>query len=147
MKTQITNLIAALSTTLTTVGIQFKDANGLPFGRTYTYKTDLELKVGDEVVVDAPSTGLTVVVVSEVHTLADIDANAAYKYKWVVTKVDLDAHEERLAKEDELAEEFAKIQQKVTRMRKIKELKEALGFSEDQECEELSALLAKINAQ
>jgi len=64
-----------------------------------------------------------------------------------VTKVDLDAHEERLAKEDELAEEFAKIQQKVTRMRKIKELKEALGFSEDQECEELSALLAKINAQ
>lgn len=144
---KIANLIAALSTTLTTVGVQYKDANGQAFGKTYTYKTDLELEVGDEVIVDAPSTGLTVVVVTRLDSIADINENASYAYKWVVGKVDLEAHNSRLEKEEELAEEFAKVQQKVSRMRKIKELKEALGFKEDEKCEELESLLEKINAQ
>lgn len=144
---KISNLIAALTTTLSTVGVQFKDANGVAYGRTYTYKTDLELKVGDEVVIDAPSTGLTVVVVAEVHTVADIDEDAGFNYKWIISKVDLEQHNARIEKEAELVEEFAKVQQKVSRMRKIKELKEALGYGEDEECDELNSLLAKINAQ
>lgn len=147
MSCKISNLISALSSTLKTVGIQYKDAHGVAFGRVYTYKTDLELEVGEEVIVDAPSTGLTVVVVTEVHNLANIDSSASFAYKWVVAKVDVKSHAERLERQQELEKEFAIIQAKVEKMNKIKELKAALGYGENEECDELTALLAKINAQ
>jgi len=144
---RIKNLIATLSTSLTTIGVQFKDHSGEGFGKVYTYKTDLQLEVGDEVIVDAPSTGLTVVKVARVDTLADINMNAPFTYKWVVGKVDVEAHAKRLEKEAELEKEFAAIQAKVRKMRQIAELKAALGFSEDEKCEELDKLMAKINEQ
>lgn len=144
---KIANLIASLTSTLKTVGVQYKDSNGNPFGKVYTYKTDLDLEVGAEVIVDAPSTGMTVVVVVEVHDFAEIDENANFNYKWIVGKVDFEAHEKRKEKEAELEKEFAVLRAKAIKMRKIKELKEALGYGEDEECEELTSLLAKINEQ
>ncbi|QMV29725.1 hypothetical protein [Vibrio phage vB_VnaS-AQKL99] len=146
MKTKL--LLALLNTNLKTIGVQFKDHNGQPFGKVYTYKTDIkELEVGDEVVVDAPSTGLTVVVVAEVHDIADLDEKATFEYKWIVCKVDTEAHKARLEKEDELAKEFAVIQRKVKQVKMIENLKASLGYGKDDECEELEALIQKITAQ
>lgn len=145
MKTKL--LLALLNTELKTVGVQFKDMNGEAFGKVYTYKTDLELEVGDEVIVDAPSTGMTIVVVAEVHDIADLDEKASFEYKWIVGKVDTEAHEKRLEREEELAKEFAVVQRKVKKVKMVNELKRSLGFGEDEECEELDALIAKITAQ
>ena len=144
---RIKNLIASLSASLTTVGDQSKDHAGEGFGKVYTYKTDLELEVGDEVIVDAPSTGLTVVKVARVDTLADINMDAPFTYKWVVGKVDVDGHKARIEKEAELEKEFAAIKAKARKMRQIAQLKADLGFAEDEKCDELDALVAKINAQ
>lgn len=146
MKTKL--LLALLNTNLRTVGVQFKDHNGEAFGKVYTYKTDIkDLEVGDSVIVDAPSTGLTVVIVSELHDIADLDEKATFEYKWIVGKVDTKAHEARLEKEDELAKEFAVIQRKVKQVKMIENLKASLGYGKDDECEELEALIQKITAQ
>lgn len=146
MKTKL--LLALLDTNLRTVGVQYKDMNGVAFGKVYTYKTDIEgLEVGDDVIVDAPSTGMTVVKVAELHEIADLDEKATFEYKWIVSKVDAEGHEKRLEREEELAKEFAVIQRKVKKAKMVEQLAKSLGYESADECEELNALIAKITAK
>jgi len=64
-----------------TVGIVFT-----PDGQAYTYKTDLDLAVGDRVVVNTPNTGLQIVTVKEVHDTPQLDGG--FDYTWIVQKID-----------------------------------------------------------
>lgn len=143
MKTDL--LIAMLNTSMTTVGVKFKNENGEPVGREYTYKTDMELSEGDSVVVDSPYSGLSVCIVTRVDDIADLDEKATFSYKWIVAKVDLEEHAKRLEREEDLKKEFKIMQAKVRKFKMVNELKKAMGYGEDESCEELDSLIAKIN--
>ena len=139
-------ILALLQKSTNTVDVQFKTHNGEAFGHKYTYKTDLKLEAGDEVIINSPSSGLTVVVVSEVHGYADLDAASDIEYRWVVSKVSTDAYFEREEKEAALVKELTLIQNKRKHVGMVNELKESLGFAHDETSEELEALLVKINS-
>lgn len=74
------------------VSIEFEGTSTL-----YDFKTDLNLEIGDLVVCDT-SCGYFL------GTVADIKGRSDKATKWIVDKVDLKAHEERLAKERKLKE-------------------------------------------
>lgn len=76
---------------VTVVGVQFSSSS-----REYSFKTDLALEVGDQVVVDTSTGGATLAVVSS------IDGNYGRATRWVVQKVDMKAHRERIAREAKL---------------------------------------------
>lgn len=78
--------------------------------KTYTYLTDLELVEGDKVVVDTPGNGLSVVTVVGVRGLTAGQRTAATK--WIVAKVDLDHHKERLRKQEAAQEIRNKLHEK-----------------------------------
>jgi hypothetical protein len=61
--------------------------------RSYSYKTMLDLVVGDYVVVDTPSNGFQVVEVVGVVVAEDFDG-PDIAYKWVVCRVDLEQYKE-----------------------------------------------------
>ena len=69
------------------------------FGNTmssYAYLCDIPgIAVGDHVVVDSPSNGLTVV---KVVQIGDTVENVTKATKWIVDKVDVSAHKARLAR-------------------------------------------------
>lgn len=77
-------ILALLDPTVRTVSVSFNGSF-----KSYTYKTRLELAVGDKVVVDTPQNGLQVVPVTAVHELPELDPGSATDYKWIVAKVDL----------------------------------------------------------
>jgi hypothetical protein len=70
----------------TTIGVRFPGTI-----RAYTYKAlrKYELKVGDEVVVDSPSSGPVVVIVVSVDQVpVETVKTAPEGYKWIVDKID-----------------------------------------------------------
>lgn len=73
--------------------------------KRYPYLCDIPgVKTGDKVVVDTPSSGLTLVTVKEI-VLGDAKAS-----KWIVDRVDLTAHGERRARAKRKAEIEAKLE-------------------------------------
>ena len=76
--------------------------------RKYTYKVPDSMAVSpnDYCVVDSPSSGLVVVQVIEVHEESGIDAEAAFKYKWLVSKVDLEGYRALLEQEKTMEEDL-----------------------------------------
>lgn len=142
-----TFLAAMLNDQLKTIEVQFKDCAGQPVGASYTYKTELDLEVGDEVVVDSPSTGMTVVYVSQIHDLPQLDTQAPFQYKWVVSKVDRAGYDTRLETEADLEKEFAVIKHKQQRLNALNELKESLGVAFGEDCPELDELLNRLSGK
>lgn len=69
--------------------------------KTYTYKCpdDIELELGDKVLVDSPRNGLCIATVVRKDDFADIDLNADFTYKWIVQKVDRTRYDDMLDKE------------------------------------------------
>lgn len=100
--------------------------------RKYTYKVPegMELTVDDRCVVDSPSSGLTVVQVTEVHDESGIDVEAAFKYKWLVSKVDLEGYNALLAQEKTMEEDLKKLRSKTQVKKQIKSLLGELGDEE-----------------
>lgn len=145
MKANVDKLMALFGG-MKTVDVQFKGCNGGGVGKSYTYKTNLDLAVGDDVVVDAPSTGMTVVVVTAVHKTPRIDPQAAYEYKWIVTKVDKTAYEQLLAKDEELCADFEALQAKLAKTQMIKQWKMDLGFGPEDKVPELDSLIERLGA-
>lgn len=72
------------------VAVKFKNYGSTYAGTQYHYLTDLDLKVGDEVIVDSPSQGLVVVQIASL--LGAIEGKAT---KWVIQKVDTETHKRR----------------------------------------------------
>lgn len=90
-------LLNALLTGFTTVAVTFYDHTG----KRYTYKvpTSWNVQKGDSLVVDAPQTGMTCVLVQEVHSVPQLDDDADFQYKWAVQKVCRAEHDGQLARE------------------------------------------------
>ncbi len=68
--------------------------------KSYTYKTTLDVKEDDLVIVHTPSGEYKVVRVVSVKELHDVDNS--FEYKWVVSKVDLDYYESCKRTESEI---------------------------------------------
>lgn len=98
MDNNLTHLLTLLQTGYTTCKVQFEGTQ-----RSYTYKvsTDVGLKVGDFVVVDA-NDQLSAGVVTEVHETAQIDFKAPYAYKWIVQVINMAPYLEQTAREEKV---------------------------------------------
>jgi hypothetical protein len=96
--------------------------------KTYSYKVQKAWNVadGDVLVVDAPSSGLTIVQVMKVVE-GEIDITADFNYKWAVGKVDLESYQEQLAKEAEAAVELKALRRKAQQKKALADLLGDLG--------------------
>lgn len=112
------HLLALLQEGYTTIEVVFTDDASVKDGRAsmalkrYTYKARLadNVQVGNRVVVDSPSNGLTVVTVVAVHSTPKIDLDVSWTYKWIVQKIDTAAYEETLRKEEHFAEVMLEVE-------------------------------------
>lgn len=83
------------------------------FGQMYDFLTDIEdLKKGDQVVVES-SRGLGIA------TVQAIKNHSAKATKWVVQRVDLEAHNERIEREEKLKELRAKMEKRYKEISEI----------------------------
>ena len=96
--------------------------------KKYSYKVrkDWNVADGDVLVVDAPSSGLTFVIVDKVVE-GEIDITAAFNYKWAVCKVDQESYDEQLAKEAEVAVELKALRRKAQQKKAMADLLGDLG--------------------
>lgn len=112
------HLLALLQSGYTTIEVLFNDSirdnlgSGSTKSKPYTYKARLDdnIQVGDRVIVDSPSKGMTVVEVIAVHKTAKIDLDAPFTYKWIVQKVDRTRYDETVAKEEEFLETMMEVE-------------------------------------
>ena len=80
-----------------------------PQHRKYSYKTSLDLEVGDIVLVDSPSNGIVAVTVRSVNDTLSPNKEAT---KWIIQKVDFSEWEENVKREERKQEIKAKIEAK-----------------------------------
>ncbi len=99
------HLIDALQTNFTTVKVKYTEKDR----QLYTFKVskDLTLDVGDLVLIqNNTDTFYRTVEVVKVDDVSDIDYNAPFDYKWVVSKVDLKSFKTLLKQEQTLLAEI-----------------------------------------
>lgn len=130
------HLLSLLQNGYTTVNVTFTGNDpSLEFPRpplvrckVYTYKARLEdkLEVGDHVVVDSPTTGLSIAVVTDVHKSPQIDLDAPFTYKWIVQKVDRTRYDEMQTREAEFLETMMEVERTHQRELLLNKFKEHL---------------------
>lgn len=108
MKTE--NIPALLMDNVTTVGVEFTESF-----KTYTFKTNLDLEVGDWILVPSKNSGYEpkIVKVTEVHDEPIL--HDQYEYKWVISKVDFDNYYDLIDQEKKIAEYLAQAEAKRVR--------------------------------
>lgn len=77
-----------------------------PANKLYTYVTDLQLAIGDTVIVEARGS-LALAFIRDVHDDVKIEPNSDITYKWVVAKVDLAGHAENVRRNAEIEQTVA----------------------------------------
>lgn len=100
----MSNLIAAMQSmqAATNEDLRFVCVNFNSGGNLYTYKTmDITIEEGDKVVVYTPSAKFEVVTVRSVLEADEVDL-AAFRYAWVVQKIDTTVYDELVEKEDKV---------------------------------------------
>lgn len=102
---------------------------------TYEFMTDLEIAKGDTVVCDS-SNGFQV---AKVLKVSDEPINHRKVHKWIVDKVNVEAHNERMSKEKKLKELRQKMEQ---RRKKIETIQVYRLLA--QEDEEMASLLKEL---
>lgn len=124
------HVISLLQSGYTTIQCVYDlSADAKPSGvlRAYTFKTTLELKEDDLVVVPHSTGGMKVVKVVAVHAEPKIDLNANFDYAWTICKVDTSEYE-RIQKAEALAsEELNKAEQKKLRAQALEGLQALYG--------------------
>jgi len=91
-------IINAIDESFYTVGVVYAIKDGLQQGmKLYTYKVkkDIDLDVGDIVVVECKDE-LKCAMVMEIHEIIDIDFNSNIDYKWIIQKVDMENYQKQL---------------------------------------------------
>lgn len=130
--------VALLSENLSTVLVRFKHSDGGLSPKQYSYVSTVELKAGDEAVVNSPFGGYKVVVVEEVRKTT-IDFNADFNYKFIVQRVDKEADEARKATVEAIKFEINEQE----RQRALSKLKKSLGLKKDSPLAHAVATLRK----
>lgn len=96
------NIAAILREDTRTVSVCFDITNNELLGKLYTYVTHLDLACNDLVVVPVGSDDLKVAKVVNVSEDLDIEPNCDIKFRWVVGKVDVEAHKANMARNKEI---------------------------------------------
>jgi hypothetical protein len=100
------NIAALLRTDTRTIEVlMYGDSTRAP--KAYTYVTDLDIAVGDKVVVDANG-DLRLVEVAVVHDGVNIEPNSNVQYKWIISKVDTTRYDANMAKNKEIEQMVGK---------------------------------------
>lgn len=104
--------------------------------KTYSYKCNIpDIKVGDSVIVESTDGYFRSVVVVEISDSLDIEPGI--RYKWIVSKLELDGYDELLKSEAQAIKEIRRMRQKSIR----KQMIQAAGISQD----ELDNILLIVN--
>lgn len=121
-------LLAMLQENMTTAQVVFFDPNGA-HPKEYTYKVQKawNLKEGDQLVVNSPSTGLVVVSVVSVDKSSRIDPDDGITYKWAVAVVDTSEYKATMAKEAAFLEQLTEIDRLHKKLAMLGKVKDALG--------------------
>ena len=122
-------LIALLqSDTFVTCKVRFKHTDGQLSAKEYSYKAPITmgLEIGDEAVVNSPSKGMVVVMVTQVDDCANLDLRAGFSYKWIVQKVQVVEYLQRMAVEGAAERELRKAATLVAKKKAMDECWEAL---------------------
>lgn len=104
-----THILSLLQSGFTTASVSYnlnyKDDAGLNFreDKLYTFKHNLNLQPGDLVVVPGAEAigGFVLCVVVEAHEEPEIDLDANFEYKWIVSKVEFEAWQDIMNGEKE----------------------------------------------
>jgi hypothetical protein len=100
--------------------------------KTYTYKAKLgQVVVGDYVTVMAPGNVLKVCEVLEVHDEPELNLNAEYSYKWIVSLIDLQPYADTLQKERDFSKKVLRVERVHQRNIFIAKFKESFGLTSD----------------
>lgn len=116
-------MLSLLQSGYTTIECTYASGLGVDLGtlqnnKLYTFKTNLELTPGDQVVVPGPADQFKVVTVVNVHDEPEIDLDADFDYKWVAAKVDLTNYVKIITMEKDALKQL-------TQLEKAKKRKEA----------------------
>ena len=124
MNTTTDTLINSLYENLNAVQVVFSKEVLGSIPKQYTYKTFLDLEIGDEVVVDSPNNGLTVVKVVGVDS-SKLQEN--YRFKWVVQKIDTAEYCRIVENENIAIDKLNKLVNQSRRKEAAAKVKEMLG--------------------
>ena len=116
------NLLLAQNEDFKLVKVQFPGST-----KCYTYKTTLDIKEDDQVVVDSPSNGFQILKAYEVIPAIESELTFNYNLKWIVSKVDLEYYEKCQDMERKANRELNKLRASRRRTELEKELTEAIG--------------------
>lgn len=96
--------------------------------KAYTYKVhkDDNVKLNDTVVVESPNHGLALAHVVDVHAEPDIDLNADFSYKWIVSKVDTTRYIDTLEKEKKFSALVVEAERAKQRLELVQQFKDNL---------------------
>lgn len=95
--------------------------------KLYTYKTLLDIKEDQEVIVESPRDGMTIVKVHSVTPAIESNLTFSYSLKWIVQVVDTAHYEQCLNMERELNKEINKLKAQKARKELLEEAKLVLG--------------------
>ena len=112
-----------------------------PTGELRTYKTNLDLQLGDHVVVRAKGGGLYTAEVTKLNAEHPEHVN----FKWVVQKVDFTAYDKRLTDEDKFIQATAVTLELKARAKRADEMIQDLGLT-DEEREGFQTTLKNLGA-
>lgn len=133
------NVASLLIDELKTVGVVYRGTGT----KCYTFKTLEDFEVGDFAIVMNTRNEPEVVRIKELHDVPQIDLSAPYAYKWLVSKVNLEAYEQQLKKDNELTDHIRKMQQERCRDQAREALQNALNLDDL----EMTKLTDKVNQQ
>lgn len=135
-KTMDQNIAAILRDDTTTVEVSFTD------GKLYTYVTNLQIKVGDLVVVPSGREDrLIVLPVAQVHDELRIEPNSETQYKWVIQVVDMTEYNVNLEKNALIEKSMSATYQKTAR---AAFRQSALQCASDEDRAKLEAILSSL---
>jgi hypothetical protein len=94
--------------------------------RSFAYKVPRtwNVQVDEQLLVDTPNGGLKVAYVVEVDSLASIDPDADFDYKWAVQKIDRSEYDRLVAQEQKFQEtmlEIERVRERETAMQKFRD--------------------------
>lgn len=112
------NAVLGLLPTMYLTTVMFNTSN-----KGYTYLSRFKSDVGDTVIVNSPTTGMTCVRVVSCEK-KHLDVNAEYQYQLIIDKVDTTKHNEFMRSVNELTEEIHQKQQ----ADRLKEVKKMFGI-------------------
>jgi len=145
------NDIEQLQTNFYTIGVRFcndrnEHYNGDRYtGKTYTYKVpnEVEFEVEDFAVVRVEGNlpEFKIVKVVEVNKGNTCDQNAAFKYKWVVQKVELGVYEVRLANDKLLTNLVAELKNRKLRQSVLDDISSVATLEEMEQIKKLSGVM------